>query len=86
MSKKARAWELFSDDVLEHIEEYVVPQYGDLDEDLCSEYTVEECILNMKRYLQRIGRNSRPGHDALDCIKIAHYAQMIYDKLENKDA
>ena len=81
MSLKENDWKDFSDEVVTHIREYVIPQYGDKGDDLATEYTLEECRLNLKRYIERLGRNSREHHDAMDCLKIAHYAQMIYHKL-----
>lgn len=78
---KTDAWDSFADDVLDHIEEYVLPQYGDTGDDLATEYTFEDCVRNIQRYVARAGKNSRPGQDVLDMIKIAHYAQMAYHKL-----
>lgn len=77
-------WSKFSVLVHNHIRDYTIPQYGDTGEDIATDYTYEECINNIKRYLARAGRNSRPGQDELDCIKIAHYAQMAYDKLRQQ--
>jgi hypothetical protein len=81
ISKKEVDWEFFSQQVAEHIHNYVVPQYGDKGDDIASEYTIEECRLNLHRYVARLGKNSREHHDAMDCLKIAHYAQMTFHKL-----
>jgi len=81
LSGKEQDWGMFSEVVQYHIRDYVIPQYGDKGDDLASEYTIEECRLNLHRYVARLGKNSRLGHDELDCIKIAHYAQMIHHKL-----
>ena len=40
-------WIKFSTDVGRHINEYVVPQYGDEPDDLVSGYTVEECATRL---------------------------------------
>jgi len=80
-SGKEIDWNEFSAEVVVHIREYVIPQYGDKSDDLASEYSLEECRLNLHRYITRLGKNSREHHDAMDCLKIAHYAQMIYHKL-----
>ena len=85
-SLKSKDWERFSDDVNYHILTYVIPQYGDKGEDIASDYTLEDCVRNMKKYLARSGRNSRPGQDQLDLVKIAHYAQMAYILLGEQDA
>jgi hypothetical protein len=73
--------------VSSHIEDYTVPQYGDKNNDQASDYEPEEFILQIKRYIARFGKNSRPGQDELDLLKIAHYAQMTYTLIqEKKDA
>ena len=40
----------------------------------------------MKRYLARTGKNSRPGQEQLDLIKIAHYAQMAHTIIGEQNA
>ena len=42
MSLKENDWKDFSDEVVTHIREYVIPQYGDKGDDLASEYSLEE--------------------------------------------
>jgi hypothetical protein len=69
-------WVEFSGQVLNHIEVYTVPQYGDKGEDQATEYTVEDHIKQAQKYLSRFGRNSRPGQEMLDFRKAAHYIQM----------
>ena len=82
---KVKDWFDFSDKVVGHIDNYVVPQYGDKGEDLATNYTVNDCKLQMQRYLNRQGRNSRPDQDKLDLIKIAHYAQLAHTLLEEQE-
>lgn len=84
MSTKKKNWVKFSEKVERHIETYVVPQYGDDGDDIATEYTFEECILNLKRYIARAGKNSRAGQNELDMIKIAHYAQMAHNKINGE--
>ena len=84
ISEKGKDWIKFSNDVAAHIETYVVPQYGDKHEDECKEYTSADCLQQIKKYAARHGKNSRPGQDKLDLIKIAHYAQMAAEKLDDK--
>jgi hypothetical protein len=84
MSLRGKDWKNFSDDVHSHITVYTIPQYGDKDEDIASDYDIEDCIRSMKKYLARAGRNSRDGQERLDLIKIAHYAQMAYTIIEEK--
>jgi hypothetical protein len=78
-TKRSRRWDGFADKVAAHIDDYTVPQYGDEGDDLASEYTAEKCVDQVKKYLGRFGRNSRPGQDELDIVKAAHYLQMAHD-------
>jgi hypothetical protein len=81
-SKRGEDWEDFSEEVYNHIESYTVPQYGDKGTDQITNWTVEDCVKAIQKYCARHGRNSREGQDRLDLIKIAHYAQMAWDKAE----
>jgi len=78
MSLRGNDWLEFSGKMMGHIELYTVPQYGDKPNDQCAEYTPEEFIMQIKKYVARFGKNSRDGQDLLDLLKIAHYAQMAY--------
>ncbi len=84
MSVRADEWAEFSESVVWHIETYTVPQYGDAGEDLCTAYTPEHCVAQIKKYSARFGKNQRDDQDALDLIKIAHYAQMAHRLLTVK--
>lgn len=84
-SKRAMEWIKFSHAVLDHIESYTVPQYGDEGEDLASNYTVQRCLEQVEKYLKRAGRNRRQGQDRLDLMKMAHYTQMAWRLLEQED-
>jgi hypothetical protein len=81
-TKRGADWVAFAEQVLLHIEDYTVPQYGDKGEDLASNYAAEDCIRHIKRYVARFGKNARPDQDHLDLLKIAHYAQMAATKLD----
>jgi Sec7-like guanine-nucleotide exchange factor len=80
-SLRAIEWSKFSKRVFNHIETYTVPQYGDKGNDQCSEFSESDFITQMKKYLNRYGKNSREGQQRLDLLKIAHYAGMLYTKL-----
>ena len=84
-SLRAIEWQDFSERVFNHIESYTVPQYGDKGQDQCSEFSESDFITQMKKYLNRYGKNSREGQERLDLLKIAHYAGMLYTKLAEKD-
>ncbi len=80
ISAKAADWAVFAGEVMNHIDNYVVPQYGDKGADLATDYTAQQCVDNIKRYAHRFGQNSRPEETLRDLLKIAHYAQMAYTK------
>lgn len=82
LSKRGKDWLLFSDKVLKHIERYTVPQYGDRGQDQCTEFTIQDFQTQIKKYANRMGKNSRPGQDKLDLLKICHYCQMLHDLIE----
>lgn len=84
-SLRAEDWQNFSMKVFTHIETYTIPQYGDRGTDQCSEFSLQDFITQIRKYGNRFGRNSRPGQDKLDLLKIAHYAQMAYDCLSSSN-
>lgn len=80
-SQRAKDWVVFANRVTHHIDGYTVPQYGDAPNDQVSEWTAEHCVNQLSKYASRFGSNARGGQDLLDLLKIAHYAQLAYDKL-----
>jgi len=84
-SLRAIEWQNFANEVFNHIETYTVPQYGDKGSDQCSEFSESDFITQMKKYLNRYGKNSREGQQMLDLIKIAHYTGMLYTKLAEEE-
>lgn len=81
-SNKGREWFKFSEEVEDHIEHYVVPQYGDSPHDMAEDFTIEEMKSQLKRYVGRIGSGARgPAEAQRDLRKIAHYACMLAKKL-----
>ena len=81
LSQRGMDWVVFAAEVLAHIEEYTVPQYGDAGADAVSDYSNADIVCQIKKYAARHGRNARVGQDRLDAMKIAHYAQMLANKL-----
>lgn len=81
-SIRGQQFEWFANQVIEHIETYTVPQYGDYPNDQVEEWTPELCIAQISKYSARFGKNSREGQELLDLIKIAHYAQIAYSKMK----
>ena len=80
MSKRGADWLAFSDKVLAHINNYTVPQYGDKGEDQITDWTIEECLLAVKKRLSRYGKNVRENQQTLDFLKMVHETQIAYEK------
>lgn len=84
LSERGKEWVLFTSLVLEHIEGYTVPQYGDKPDDQISSWTVEQIMLAIRKRTHRAGKNSRgPAEDLRDCLKIAHEACVAYFKMKD---
>lgn len=84
LSERGKDWHEFNTKVLKHIENYTVPQYGDKGNDQATEFGLNEIKVNMLRYINRMGRNARGTDEALrDMLKVAHYAQMAYDLIQD---
>ena len=86
MSNKGTEWKVFSDAVLDHIEDYAVPQYGDYPDDLAYDMTPEETVGQIKKYAARFSSNARGEVERKrDMLKIAHYACMAWRKLMDEE-
>lgn len=86
MTVRGNHWRLFANKVLEHIETYTVPQYGDAPNDLVEQFDVNYCVQQVMRYAARWNSNARgAGEQFRDLVKIAHYAQLAYQKLLDKE-
>jgi len=83
ISNRGKQWLDFSNLVLKHIENYAVPQYNDYPDDYVEEWSPEECVLSMGKYLKRFKKNARKNNDKLDMLKVAHFSQLTYDKLDS---
>lgn len=82
-SYRGLEWTVFAHKVLKHIEEYTVPQYGDSPQDQAEEFSPEDCVTQIKRYANRFGKQLRgPEEEMRDLLKIAHYACLVYAKLD----
>ncbi|MFA5037781.1 MAG: hypothetical protein WC479_11475 [Candidatus Izemoplasmatales bacterium] len=84
MSKRGDEFCEFSELVLEHIENYTVPQYGDAPNDQVEDWTAAECVNRaIRRYVERYSVNRRGRIEQLrDLLKIAHYAAIAFAKLQ----
>ena len=80
-SNRERMWDIFSEEVVNHIRHYAVKQYGDYPSDQITEWNEEQLKTQIQKYLSRLESNQRGTYESdLDLIKIAHYAQMIWSK------
>ena len=83
-SKRGAEWLDFSVDVILHVEEYTVPQYGDDPDDEVAEWSAVDCVRAIRKYTGRFGTNARPGEEKLDLMKMAHFACLAAHKLEKE--
>jgi len=79
-------WEHFNSQMLKHIPQYTIVQYGNQSgDDQAAKFSVEDCWTNIQRYYNRRGSSTRgPKEKLRDVIKVAHYAKFIYDKLRQE--
>lgn len=86
LSKKGESWLRFATTVLEHIENYAVPQYGpDLSQNVDVE-SAEDCRKYISKYLRRAGSERRGRIEELrDLVKIATFAQFAFDLMNPTD-
>lgn len=77
-SNQEQQWDAFAYAVREHIRNYVLPQYGDVESAPEAGYSTEDFIKQSQRYLARFGRQSRTGEELLDMIKAAHWIQKAF--------
>lgn len=83
-SKRGQDYINYSREVLMHIENYTIPQYGDAPNDEISSWSVEECLKDVSKRLSRYGRQSRGGQQALDFKKMAHVIQIAALKYQEE--
>lgn len=80
-------WRTFSKAVVDHLVNYVIPQYGDEDNEPASEYDFEDCVKQAQRYLARAKTNQRPEGLERDMRKAAHWIQKAWDRVPgNKES
>ena len=81
MSNRGKEWTDFSALVLEHIENYTVPQYGDAPDDQASGFSEHDIAANIRRYVNRLESGARgPVEAQRDLLKIAHYCALLHFK------
>lgn len=82
-SEKGCAWARFADMVVNHIENYSVPQYGPTLSENTDVTSTEDCLKYIAKYLRRHGSDRRGRIEELrDLVKIAHFAQFAFDMMD----
>lgn len=81
---QVRKWIRFAKQVTSHIKNYVIPQYGDEDNEPAQEYDFMDCVKQAKRYLARADTSQRVGEELRDLHKAAHWIQKAADRLERR--
>lgn len=84
MYERLKQWIDFERQMHLHIQTYTREQYGNPEgQEQVDGFTVADCWTNMERYFNRRRANTRGNVEKLrDLIKLAHYAQLAYDKLK----
>jgi len=82
-TKRGQEWIDFAQEVLKHIDEYSIKQYGDAPNDAVASFTTSQIVSSIERYCARFGKNAREGQDQLDLKKIAHYAAILSNKIKD---
>ena len=83
-SFREHMWVIFATVVGAHLREYAVPQYGDAPDDQLSDWTADQCIKQVGKYVARMDSNARGEQEKLtDLLKIAHYASVAWLKLRD---
>ena len=84
MYDRLKQWMDFELQVHRHINTYTREQYANPDgQEQVETFTSSDCWKNMERYFNRRNANTRGNKEKLrDLIKVAHYAQLAYDKLK----
>lgn len=70
-------------EIVEHIDNYVAPRYGEYEWSELDKYTVEDCVKHAQRYLTRFGKSSRPGEEKRDIVKAIHYLAAALHKMDD---
>ena len=85
-ANRIKGWNHFAEQVNRHVVQYTIPQYGnDAGNDQASNFSMEDCVQQMLTYINRRNIRVRGNIEAMrDWLKVAHYAQFIYDILQKE--
>jgi len=83
ISTRGKRWLAFAHKVvLNHVENYTIPQYGDAPDDNVEGWTADQCMDQIGKYHKRFRKGQRGKEEQLrDMVKISHFSQLAYDKL-----
>lgn len=81
-SQKGLNFIKFAAQVLNHIENYTIAQYGDTGNSQVDNWSIEMCLEQAKKYINRYGKNQREEQEMLDFMKAVHYLQFAATKYE----
>lgn len=81
-SARAMAFVAFSETMITFIDTYAVPQYGDAPDDLVENWSAEQCLNQVEKYIKRRNTSRRPDEKKLDILKAVHYLQLAAEKME----
>ena len=82
---RGKMWINFSGEVLDHIDAYTIPQYGDFPKDLAATWDEAQVIKEVEKYLHRIKSAMRPDCRYTDLLKMSHYLCMLYHIRKRED-
>ena len=79
-------WNRFDEQMQRHILKYTLAQYGNPDgNEQVDSFSVEDCWKEIQRYYNRRNSSARGHKESLrDLLKVAHYAQIIHQKLQEQ--
>lgn len=73
-TQRGKDWLNFAYEVLKHIENYTVPQYGDSPDDQIEKYSIATCLQQVEKYINRYGKVTEERQQK-DFLKMVHYVQ-----------
>ena len=84
MNTKLSEWDDFEDLVYDHIQNYVIPQYGDYPDEMVEGWDINIIKEYLGKYVRRIGTGQRGREAERDALKIAHYACYLLKKIREE--
>ena len=83
-SMRRMMWDVFGGIVAMHIDKYAEKQYGDYPNDQLANWSADQCIKQVQKYMARWDTNARGADERLlDLLKMAHYISVAFLKLRD---